>query len=97
MRDQVYAEYGRTRGPDCCEVDHLIPLELGGSNDMKNLWPEPSEPHPGYREKDQLENELHAMVCSGKIALADAQSCISTNWLKCWQLYAQPLYAGGAH
>ena len=47
MRDQVYTEYGRTRGPDCCEVDHLIPLELGGSNDMKNLWPEPSEPRPG--------------------------------------------------
>ena len=38
MRDKVYAEYGRTRGPGCCEVDHLIPLELGGSNDIKNLW-----------------------------------------------------------
>ena len=97
MRDQVYTEYGRTRGPDCCEVDHLIPLELGGSNDMKNLWPEPSAPQPGYHEKDQLENELHAMVCSGKISLADAQNCISTNWVKCWQQYAQPLYAGGAH
>jgi hypothetical protein len=22
MRDKVYAEYGRTRGPGCCEVDH---------------------------------------------------------------------------
>jgi hypothetical protein len=39
MRNQVYAEYGRTLGPDCCEVDHLIPLELGGSNEMRNLWP----------------------------------------------------------
>jgi hypothetical protein len=47
MRDQVYAECGRTRGPDCCEVDHLIPLELGGSNDMKNLWPQPDVPRPG--------------------------------------------------
>ena len=24
-----------------CEVDHLISLELGGSNDQANLWPEP--------------------------------------------------------
>jgi hypothetical protein len=31
MREQVYAEYGRMRGPGCCEVDHLVPLELGGS------------------------------------------------------------------
>jgi hypothetical protein len=23
MRDKVYAEYGRTEGPGCCEVDHL--------------------------------------------------------------------------
>jgi hypothetical protein len=54
MRDQAYAEYGRKRGPGCCEVDHLIPLELGGSNDMKNLWPQPDDPRPGDAEKDSL-------------------------------------------
>ena len=26
------------------EVDHLIPLELGGSNAITNLWPEPQAP-----------------------------------------------------
>jgi hypothetical protein len=25
------------------ELDHLIPLELGGSNDLRNLWPQPFE------------------------------------------------------
>jgi hypothetical protein len=79
MRDRVYTEYSRTRGPDCCEVDHLIPLELGGSNDMKNLWPEPDAPRPGWAEKDQLENELHTEVCAGKMPLVDAQRCISSN------------------
>jgi hypothetical protein len=54
MRDRVYTEYGRTRGPDCCEVDHLIPLELGGSNDMKNLWPEPDAPRPGWAKRISL-------------------------------------------
>jgi hypothetical protein len=34
MRDRVYTEYGRTRGQDCCEVDHLIPLELSSAARM---------------------------------------------------------------
>jgi hypothetical protein len=29
MRDLVYEEYRRVEGADCCELDHLIPLELG--------------------------------------------------------------------
>ena len=33
IKRQVYANYGETPGSDvCCENDHLIPLELGGSN-----------------------------------------------------------------
>jgi hypothetical protein len=96
MRNQVYVEYGRTEGPGCCEVDHLIPLELGGSNDMKNLWPQPDDPRPGSPEKDQLENELHSQVCSGKMPLADAQKCITSNWAECWYKYVAPGYAGFA-
>jgi hypothetical protein len=63
-------------------VDHLIPLELGGTNEMKNLWPQPDEPRPGSAEKYQLENELHAQVCAGKMTLADAQDRIASNWVK---------------
>jgi hypothetical protein len=92
MRDEVYAEYGRTRGPNCCEVDHLIPLELGGSNNIQNLWPEPDDPRPAAAEKDQLENELHRLVCSGAITLAGAQRCIASNWVACWEKYVAPGY-----
>jgi hypothetical protein len=28
------------------ELDHFVPLELGGANDMRNLWPEPSDEPP---------------------------------------------------
>ena len=91
-RDRVYAEYGRTEGPGCCEVDHLVPLELGGTNDIKNLWPQPSDPRPGDAEKDQLENTLHQQVCKGDLPLADAQKCIESNWVECWERYVVPEY-----
>ena len=86
-RYQVYVEYGRRQGPGCCEVDHLIPLELGGTNTIKNLWPQPDDPRPGAAEKDQLENTLHRLVCAGQIPLAEAQQCIASDWVGCWKKY----------
>ena len=61
------------------EIDHLIPLTVGGSNDLANLWPQPYGV-PGAHQKDVLENKLHAQVCSGKMTLAEAQHQIATNW-----------------
>lgn len=81
-KNQVYAEYGimhHTTG--AYEVDHLVSLELGGSNDISNLWPEAANPKPGFHEKDKVENYLHDQVCSGAISLQQAQIEIATNWL----------------
>ena len=78
-RSQVYAEYGIVDMPGADEVDHYIPLELGGSNDIANLWPEPYEA-PGAHEKDRVENYLHDQVCSGALALGDAQQMILGDW-----------------
>ncbi len=81
LKNQVYANYGiLSHSSGEYEVDHFIPLELGGSNDITNLWPEPASPVPGFHEKDQVENYLHGQVCSGAMTLAEAQSEISTNW-----------------
>jgi hypothetical protein len=93
VKREVYALYGvhpsmqmqnGKRVRICCEVDHLISLELGGSNDIKNLWPEPYLPVPGARQKDALENWLHKQVCMGKIRLADAQTMISRDWYEAY-------------
>ena len=62
------------------EIDHLISLELGGTNDLKNLWPQPYNPKPGAKEKDSVENILHRQVCTGTITLQQAQKAISTDW-----------------
>lgn len=67
------------------EVDHLIPLELGGSNELANLWPEPANPTPGFHQKDEWENELHDRVCNGTMALEEAQRIMATDWLTSWQ------------
>ena len=81
-KDQVYAEYSITsHGTGQYEVDHLVSLELGGSNDIANLWPELASPKPGFHEKDKVENYLHDQVCSGAIDLQKAQIEIATNWL----------------
>jgi hypothetical protein len=59
------------------ELDHLVPLELGGSNDLSNLWVEAGGvPNP----KDAVENRLHDKVCSGQISLRVAQTRIAMDW-----------------
>lgn len=64
------------------EVDHLISLELGGSNDISNLFPEGYSILHGALEKDKFENYLHSQICDGAMAVQTAQYQIATNWLK---------------
>jgi hypothetical protein len=82
----VEAEYGMTPKPygSALEIDHIISLELGGSNDIANLFPERAIPAPSWRVKDKLETRLNLMVCAGAISLQAAQQQIATNWM---QLY----------
>src|SRR5215475_10142586 len=60
VKRQVYASYGITsHQPHEYEVDHLISLELGGSNSIKNLWPQSYKTQPyNATVKDKLENKL---------------------------------------
>lgn len=90
-KNQVYAEYGiATHTPGEYEVDHLISLELGGSNDIANLWPEAASPTPGFHEKDKVENYLHMQVCDHKISLKQAQQEIATDWLSVYPAAIAP-------
>jgi len=92
----VFAAYGiagNHRGecgtsPEGCEIDHLTSLELGGSNDPKNLWPESYDRAREWNAhvKDQLENELHRMVCDGEMTLEDAQAIIAKDWIAAYRV-----------
>src|SRR5207249_9717998 len=88
---EVYREYGIVeRTPGEYEVDHLVPLETGGSNDIANLFPEAAEPRPGFHETDQVENYLHDQVCTGRMKLFAAQIAIATDQLQALQRLRQP-------
>lgn len=83
IKKRVFTEYGipySQRGN--YEVDHLISLELGGSNAISNLWPENSTLTNGSNTKDRFENYLHKQVCNGSMTLTEAQREISTNWVQ---------------
>ena len=86
-KEQVYAEYGVSypQALGAYEVDHFIPLEIGGSNDIKNLWLKSATPTPGFHQKDQFENFEHGQVCNGTISVAEAQSRMVSDWYLYWQ------------
>lgn len=88
-KNAVYREYRiSTRKPGEYEIDHLISLELGGSNELQNLWPQSYVTCPwNAHVKDKFENYLHSQVCQSKITLADAQHAIRTDWIAAYHQY----------
>jgi hypothetical protein len=89
LQRQVLNEYGvpNTLAGEY-EVDYLITPGLGGKEDIHNLWP---QPHYGSTwnsyAKDQLEERLHDLVCSGQLDLITAQRQIATNWIAAYERY----------
>jgi len=87
MRRAVYAEYGLTAA-SCghCEIDHRIPLEIGGSNEKSNLWPQSDDTKPwNAHSKDRLEDYIHERVCKGDMPLAEAQQLFRGNWIDAYE------------
>jgi hypothetical protein len=63
------------------QLDKYLPLELGGSNDIRNLWPQGVK-YPGYKEKDKVEQYLYQEMCNKKINITTAQEMIKKDWVE---------------
>jgi hypothetical protein len=91
-QDEVLKRYGLPPGthPDY-EIDHLIPLCLGGSDDPSNLWPQPKrriEATWNAEAKDRLEGKICKMVCAGQInEISTAQEDFASDWITAYQKY----------
>ena len=70
------------------EVDYLVTPALGGSDDIRNLWPQSySATAWNAHVKDDLEERMREMVCSGDLDLATAQREISQDWIAAYKKY----------
>jgi hypothetical protein len=83
VKKKVFERYGiDPKNSSHYEVDHLISLQLGGSNDIENLWPQSYETKPwNARVKDKLENHLHREICQGRMDRSHAQAIITGDWI----------------
>ena len=81
--------------PKVFELDHRVPIEVGGCPDCKNnlwlqRWSNPSHHHcnPALMDaacKDRLENFVHKQVCTGQMTLAEGQSVFLGDWIAAYQ------------
>ena len=71
---KTYDNYGiphpkNNEGPNqVCELDHLISIENGGSDSIKNIWPQCGPggvllPKRYFKMKDRVENYIHNGIC----------------------------------
>jgi hypothetical protein len=91
LKNQVFVTYGIANphdGGTSYEVDHRIPLSLGGRDELQNLWPQ-SRTAPGFNAwvKDRLEDRLYNLVCHPKpgdptVTLPQAQAVFLGDWTK---------------
>jgi hypothetical protein len=82
LKSWVFREYGIAppRGHLAraeWEIDHLVPLCLGGADEAANLWP---QNRTTFRRKDQREAYACREVCAARLSLATAQGWFLGDW-----------------
>lgn len=106
QKHQAYYWYSQPRprgnnGPgQVCELDHLVPLNLGGSDDLGNIWPQCGPDNVDlnsryFKQKDEVEDYLVNEVRTGHMRLNDAQRAIAQDWPRYMAAAAQYCASSG--
>ena len=101
LKNRIIAEYDKELGYGIrkmnrgdFKIDHFIPLSIGGSNDIENLWPQHKSV---YKFSDPLELHVFELMQKGKIKQVEAIRVIKEcklNLDRCAELdeYLKKLY-----
>jgi hypothetical protein len=95
QRNEALERYGIRPEGFSGELDHLVPVSLGGSNDPDNLWPFHPQGDFTLDAKNALAARLRDMVCAGKISLKEAQEAFKKDWTKAYRQHMTALNAPG--
>ena len=91
QKAETYSWYGsqkpanNTGATQYCELDHLVPLVIGGADTLDNIWPQcgPDQVTLNerfFKQKDCVETYLAVQVRAGEIPLEAAQQGIASDW-----------------
>jgi hypothetical protein len=83
--NRALAGYGIRPETFSSELDHVVPLVLGGSNSPDNLYP--FHPNGAFTlvAKQTLAAKLRDLVCAGNMSLKEAQNAFRKDWTKEYQ------------
>ena len=92
MKNEAYAAYSVNKAGREFEIDHRVPLCVGGADDPRNLWPELGWQHPSFHDKDRLEARVCRAVCRTRtMTLAEGQAIFLGDWIAGFQsVYGEP-------
>lgn len=77
------------------EVDHIVPLCLGGADELQNLQLQPAEPIPGFHQKDVVEAWACRSLCNGGIDIQTAQNIFTSDgWLFIYNGFPKKVFGG---
>lgn len=90
-RDAFDAYHVQKAGRDF-EVDHRVPLALGGADEVANRWPQQGWQHPSFHDKDKLETHVWNAVCRRQtMTLQDGQAIFMRDWIAEFErVFGQP-------
>ena len=92
MKNEAYAAYSVNKAGREFEIDHRVPLCIGGADDPRNLWPELGWQHPSFHDKDRLEARVCRAVCRTRtMTLAEGQAIFLGDWIAGFEsVYGEP-------